>query len=245
MNIAAVAGYLGAGIGMGLSAIGSAVGEGHAAGRTLEGIARQPAVRESLVRNMLIGQAIAETPGIFALVVAVLLIFSAGSSESWVRAAALLGAGLSVGTGALGSAVGCGAIGGSAVAASSRNPARTGNSLRMMIFAQALCQSTVVYALVVALILWGIGREGVQTAATLVEQIPRAAALLGAGFCMGFGAVGPAIGTGEAGAAAAEGVTLYPDGETPVTRTFLVGAAVSQTTAVYALVVALILMFAV
>ena len=75
MGVVTVASLLGAGLAMGLGAIGSAIGEGYAAGCALEGMARQPKVRDLLTRDMLIGQAIAETPGIFALVVSVLLIF--------------------------------------------------------------------------------------------------------------------------------------------------------------------------
>ncbi len=244
-DIVMVSSYLAAGLGMGLGAIGSAIGEGHAAGRTLEGIARQPAVRESLVRNMLIGQAIAETPGIFALVISLLLVLTRVDAGSWIQAAAMLGAGACIGIGALGSAVGSGTVAGSAIAASSRNPRRTGISLKTMILGQALCQSTVVFALVIALILWVMGREGAQEQPALAGQIPRAAALLGAGLSMGFGAVGPALGIGNVGAAASEAITTAPEAETALTRTLLVGAAVSETTSIYALVVALLLMFAV
>ena len=38
-------------------------------------------------------------------------------------------------------------------------------------------------------------------------------------------------------------VALRPEAETQMTRAFFVGAAVSQTTSIYALVVALILVF--
>jgi F0F1-type ATP synthase membrane subunit c/vacuolar-type H+-ATPase subunit K len=113
----------------------------------------------------------------------------------------------------------------------------------MMILAQALCQTTVVYALVVSFVLFALGPNFASP--DLAAEVRKAAALLGAGFCMGVGALGPALGTGEAGGAAADGVTLYPDAETPLTRAFFVGAAVSQTTSIYALVVALVLIFVV
>ena len=243
MGIVNLTALFGAGIGMGLGAIGSAIGEGYAAGRALEGMARQPKVRDVLTRDMLIGQAVSETPGIFALVISVILIFTVDETNSIAHAAAILGAGLSIGLGAFGPAWGSGLIAGRAMAAISRNPSRDGQTVRMMLVAQAFCQTTVVYALLVALLLWGSGASYAQP--DFARELVRAAAVLGAGVCMGFGALGPAMGTGDVGAAASEGTALFPDANSKVFNTFLVGGAVSQTTSVYALVVALLLMFVV
>ncbi|MHC4251693.1 MAG: ATP synthase F0 subunit C [Planctomycetota bacterium] len=241
MDLAQIAAYLSAGVGMGLGAIGSAIGEGYGAGRALEGIARQPKARDALTRDMLIGQAISETPGIFALVISFVLIFSVKTSASWAYAAAILGAGVSIGLGALGPAIGSGVIAGRATAAVSRNPSRDGPAMRMMIIAQAFCQTTVVYALLISLLLWAIGPTFASD--DIMLEITSAAALLGAGMCMGLGSLGPALGTGDVGAAAAEGVAVYPDSEGPMSRAFYMGAAVSQTTSIYALLVALMLIF--
>lgn len=69
--------FLGAGICMGLWAIGPGVREGYAAGKTVEGIARQPEAAGLLTRTMLIGQAVSESTGIYSLVIALVLIFVA------------------------------------------------------------------------------------------------------------------------------------------------------------------------
>lgn len=66
--------YLGAGLCMGIGAIGPGIGEGFAAGKACEGIARRPEESGLLTRTMLVGQAISETTGIYALVVALLLL---------------------------------------------------------------------------------------------------------------------------------------------------------------------------
>jgi ATP synthase F0 subunit c len=237
------AAYLGAAIAIGIGAIGSAIGVGYTTGRTLEGMARQPKVRDLLMRDMLIGEAVASTPGIFALVVSIMLVFVVKETGSIAHAAAVLGAGISIGVGAFGSAWGNGLIAGNATSAIARNPSRDGPTLRMMLVAQAFCQTTVIYALVVSLILWSQGAPFGQM--TFGQELVRAAASLGAGICMGFGALGPAVGTGDVGAVAVEGTALFPDSENRIFSTFLVGGAVSQTTSVYALVVALILMFVV
>ena len=67
---------IGAGLCMGIGAIGPAIGEGHAVGCALEGRARQPEVADTLRTNMILGCAITETTGIYSLVVALLMIFA-------------------------------------------------------------------------------------------------------------------------------------------------------------------------
>jgi len=66
--------YLGAGICMGIGAIGPGIGEGYAAGRACEGISRRPEEAGLLTRTMLVGQAVSETTGIYSLLIAFLLI---------------------------------------------------------------------------------------------------------------------------------------------------------------------------
>jgi len=74
-DLVAMAKYLAAGLAMGIGAIGSAIGEGFAAGKALEGMARQPETADVLLRTMIIGQAITESTGIYSLVVAIILLF--------------------------------------------------------------------------------------------------------------------------------------------------------------------------
>ena len=67
---------LGAGLCMGIGAIGPALGEGNAVGKALEGMARQPESAGTLRTNMILGCAITETTGIYSLLIAFLLLFA-------------------------------------------------------------------------------------------------------------------------------------------------------------------------
>ncbi len=67
---------LGAGLCMGIGAIGPAIGEGNAVGKALEGMARQPEAAGNLRTNMILGCAITETTGIYSLVIALLILFA-------------------------------------------------------------------------------------------------------------------------------------------------------------------------
>lgn len=73
--IVQAAAFIGAGIAMGFGAIGPGIGEGYAAGKACEGIARRPDQAGLLTRTMLIGQAVSESTGIYSLVVALILVF--------------------------------------------------------------------------------------------------------------------------------------------------------------------------
>ena len=66
---------LGAGLCMGIGAIGPAIGEGNAVGKALEAMARQPEMASTLRTHMILGCAITETTGIYSLVVSLLLMF--------------------------------------------------------------------------------------------------------------------------------------------------------------------------
>jgi len=77
------------------------------------------------------------------------------------------------------------------------------------------------------------------------QIIIKAIALLAAGLAMGLGAIGPGIGEGFAAGKACESLGRRPDEANLITRTMLIGQAVSETTGSYALVIALILIFVV
>ena len=66
---------IGAGLCMGIGAIGPALGEGNAVGKALEGMARQPEMANTLRTNMILGCAITESTGIYSMVVALVLLF--------------------------------------------------------------------------------------------------------------------------------------------------------------------------
>ena len=66
---------IGAGICMGIGAIGPGVGEGNTVGKALEGMARQPETTSTLRSTMIMGCAIAETTGIYSLLISLLILF--------------------------------------------------------------------------------------------------------------------------------------------------------------------------
>ena len=74
MEIEAVK-YLAAGIAIGFGAIGPAIGEGMVASKALEAIGRNPEASDKITPLMFVGMAITESTGIYALVIALLVLF--------------------------------------------------------------------------------------------------------------------------------------------------------------------------
>ena len=67
---------------------------------------------------------------------------------------------------------------------------------------------------------------------------------LGAGFAIGFAAQGGAIGQALIGSKAMEGIARNPESSGKVTVTLLIGLALIESLCIYALVIALIIIFA-
>jgi len=66
---------IGAGLAM-IAGIGPGIGQGYAAGKGAEGVGRQPEAQGDIVRTMLLGAAVAETTGIYGLIIALILLFA-------------------------------------------------------------------------------------------------------------------------------------------------------------------------
>lgn len=230
------AAYLGAGVAIGFGAVGAAIGEGYTAAQANAAVARNPKLSGELFKNMLVGQAVAESASIFALVIAVLLLFVDMPGSSIIKAAALCGAGLSMGFGAVGSGLGSGFPGGQACIGIARQPAVSGRLTTNMLIGSAVCQTPAIFSMVVALMLIFMDFSGQPTQ-------PTWAALIGAGLSIGLAAIGSGYGGGLAAGASCESVARQPRSVGPVTTTMLVGQAVSQTPSIFGLLVSFILMF--
>ena len=228
--------YVGAGLCIGLGAIGAALGEGFTAGLANQALSRKPEQSGDILKNMLVGQAIAETAAIFALVIAILLIFLDVPVGNMLKAAALVGAGVCMGFGAIGSGIGSGFPGGEACLGIIRQPLQAGRLTTNMLIGSAVCQTPAIFSMVVALMLMFIEFGNLAFS-------PTWAAFLGAGFSTGLAAIGSGLGGGLAAGASCEGIARQPETLGQVTTTMLVGQAISQTPAIFGLLISFVLMF--
>lgn len=65
---------IGAGLAIGLAALGIGIGQGFGLNGCLEGISRQPEAAGTIRTTMILGMAIMETMGVLSLVIALMLV---------------------------------------------------------------------------------------------------------------------------------------------------------------------------
>jgi len=77
----------------------------------------------------------------------------------------------------------------------------------------------------------------------LASAIAIAGKAIGAGLCMGIGAIGPGIGEGTSVAHALDGMARQPESTSTLRSTMIMGCAISETTGIYSLIIALLILF--
>ena len=71
-----VASILGACFTLGLASVGAALGDGVVGGKTIQGMARQPEAKNTLLTNMIIMVGLIESIPIIAAVIAIVLVYN-------------------------------------------------------------------------------------------------------------------------------------------------------------------------
>jgi len=232
---------IGAGFSM-IAGIGPGIGQGYAAGKGAEAMGVNQKSGKQATMIMLLGAGIAETSGILALVIALILLFGNPlvnqEGNALVIAVSAIAAGISM-IGGMGPGIGQGYAAGKGAEAVSINPDGSRPSTLVMLLGSAVAQTSGIFSLVIALLLMYANPLVTTKGAAIIL----AASTLGAGIAMIAG-IGPGVGQGYAAGKGTEATGKRPQYQSSIIRTMILGQAVAQTTGIYALVIALVLMFA-
>ena len=68
--------FIGAGLAIGIGAVGAGIGDGSVTAKAVEGIARQPEAKNTILINMLISVGLIESIPIIAAVIAIVLLYA-------------------------------------------------------------------------------------------------------------------------------------------------------------------------
>ena len=146
---------IGAGLAM-IAGIGPGIGQGYAAGKGAEAVSKNPKNGKQSMMVMLLGAAVAETSGILALVVALIILYGNPlvniQMGTIIVMASAIGAGFSMIAG-VGPGIGQGYAAGKATEAVGKRPSLQSTIVRTMFLGQAVAQTTGIYALIISLVL--------------------------------------------------------------------------------------------
>jgi F0F1-type ATP synthase membrane subunit c/vacuolar-type H+-ATPase subunit K len=127
---------------------------------------------------------------------------------------------------------------GGAVRGQSNWPASRPVTVRTMLIAQAICGTPAIFGMLVAFMMLFIMQD-------LEPTIIGFAQVIAASIAVGIGGIGPGIGCGIVGETSCEAIAEKPMHDALMLRTMLIGQAVSQSTAIYAFIIALVVLFVV
>jgi len=194
-------------------------------------VARQPFFGEKILRFMLITQSVIQTPIIFDFIIAMFIRNQALDAETFSHSLKLIAGGLCIGLGTIGPALGLGTFARTAVRGLGINRSAYTTLMTFMFISQAIIETPVVFALVTSLLIL------VSNVATPVAGI----ATLAAAICMGLGTIGPGSSSGKTAAAACHQIALNPEIYHKVANVSLFGQGLIDTCAIYAFLIAIIM----
>lgn len=84
---------------------------------------------------------------------------------------------------------------------------------------------------------------GIQKLTVSGEDLKVMVACISAALVMGIAGLAAALSEGYTAAKACEGISRNPESAGPVTRTMIIGQAITESVAIYALVIAIIILF--
>lgn len=210
--------YVWPGLAVGLAGVGVAIGQGILAKKAMTVMGKNPSMASFYLTVTILGIALVESAVIYGLVVAFQLL----AAES-IGLLSSMGAGLAIGLAGLGAGIGEGMLIAGALSAMDRNPAIKGKIMTFMVLFVALVEVTAIYGLIIAFQIIAKGAE-----------VP---AHLGAGLAIGLAGVGVAIGRWYLSEK-----SLRVMGQNPRMISFfltvsILGVALVESAAIYALVV--------
>ncbi len=193
-------------------------------------IARQPFFADKILRFMLITQSIIQTPIIFGFIIAIFIRSQATNISTIPEALVLIAAGLCIGLGSVGPAIGLASFAKQACRGLGINRKAYGNIMSFTFISQAIIETPMIFALLVSLMLIIL-----PTDPSLLSGIT----FIGAALCMGLGTLGPGIASGKTASSACHQIALKPELYGTISKVSMFGQGLIDTCAIYTFLIAI------
>lgn len=204
--------------------------------RACESIARQPFFSQKIMRFMLITQSIIQTPIIFGFIIAIFIRSQATIITTFPEALKLIAAGLCIGLGSVGPAIGLAHFAQTACAGIGVNRESYAKLFSFTLISEAIIETPIIFAFVISLLI-------LYTPLGTTAPAFKSLALLGAALATAFGTFGPGISSGKTSAAACKQIAFKTDLYEELSKLSIFSQGIIDTAAIYALLISLLLIY--
>lgn len=225
--------YCSASLSLAIAALGGGIGQGIGGGSILKTMQRQPLAVEPSMKAMIIGLALIESGIIMALVISLLTLFSDISVCTYGTALADVGIACAISFSAVSVSIASSFVLKSAAESISRQPLAAQKTLSLMIIAQSIIETPVIFALIVTLTIKGFAPAAMTTLDGLI--------CCAAGAMVGIGSIGSSIGQALFSAASCRSVGLNRLSYDKIFPFSLINQAVIETPMIFCLLIAFLM----
>lgn len=196
--------------------------------------ARQPFFGPKILRLMLITQSIIQTPIIFGFIIAIFIKNQAVQAETLSDSLRLLSAGICIGLGSIGPAIGLSRFAESACEGLGVNRKAYEKIFPFTLISQAIIETPLIFSLVVSMLLLVWKVDSCNPIAGI--------AFISAALCMGFGTIGPGISSEKTASSACKQIAINPDTYSTLSRVSMFSQGLIDTCAIYTLLISLLIL---
>ena len=228
---------IGIGLAVGVSGLTIGIASAFPARAACTAIARQPFSGQKILRFLLITLSLIQTPVVFGIIVALFILGQLPNVMTLRESARLIAAGLCIGVGSVGPTIGLSLFASAACGGIGINRKAYGKLLPFTLISQAIIETPILFALVVAIILLFVIPHSGQ------ENFLETITFLSAALCTGLGTFGPGISSGRTAASACHQIALQPHLHTKLSHTCMFAQGLIETCAIYPVIISIALLF--
>lgn len=207
------------------------------AGASCMAVARQPFLSQKISRFMIITLSLIQTPIIFGFVVALNIQGNLDTVATMRDCLRLIAAGLSLGLGCIGPAIGLALFAKSACETLGVNRNTYNKIFSFMLISEAIIETPIIFSLVISvMLLFMVPELG-------VESMLGGITFIAASLCTGIGTLGPGISSGRTAAEACRQIGIYSDEYNTLSRASMFAQGLIETSAIYAVLIGFALIF--
>ena len=225
----------GAALAVGCAAMVVSIASSKVVAATAQSIARQPLFAPKLITFMAVAQSIIEAPVIFAFIVNLMVRGQISPTMDLAVSLKLLAACLVIAVGCIGPSIGQALCASSASQALGLNSDIYNRLFTFTLINQVMIETPMIFSLIVALVTILMPLSAADPFSSVIQSFSAAGA-------MGLGALGSSIGLGMVASKSFIQVALEPTCYSVMVRPTILCAALIESSAIYALIIALMLL---